>query len=219
MENSHDAPTCIFQHDFRMHPGVMIYIWVCLAVSAQMLSERLIIALFAVLILLSLKLSRARLVQLLRKMKWIFLSMFVIYAYVTPGEPLWLQLGSFSPINEGVLQGLMQLARLIIVLAGLAMLLAVLTQAQLLAGLYFCMRPLDLLGISRQRMAKRLALTLRYADQAMHDAADSWYNNVERIFAPVSHTPEFIELEVMDLTRLDYLIVALTTVALVGAWL
>ena len=106
-------------------------------------------------------------IQLLRRTRWIMLSLLVIYAYSTPGQPLSDTLGMFSPSREGLFDGVLQPARLLAALAGLAILLDRLHRQQLIAGLYTLCAPLQWLGLSRERFAVRLALTLHYAEVAM----------------------------------------------------
>ena len=47
-------------------------------------------------------LSRHKFIQLLRRTRWIMLSLLLIYAYTTPGQPLLGSLGAFSPTREGL---------------------------------------------------------------------------------------------------------------------
>ena len=51
-------------------------------------------------------------------------------------QHLWPLLGVVSPTREGLLDGLLQLGRLVSVLSGLAILLELLPQTQLISGLY-----------------------------------------------------------------------------------
>ena len=58
----------------------------------------------------------------------------------------------------------LQLCRLAFTLASLAILLNLLPRQQLISGLYVLTYPLRYVGLSRERLAVRLALTLQYAD-------------------------------------------------------
>jgi energy-coupling factor transporter transmembrane protein EcfT len=200
----------------RVHPAVQLYIWICLVIAAQFLNIKVMIPLCLVLIILSSRVSDGKFAQLLRKTRWILLAVFVIYAYTTPGEFLWVGLGVFSPVSEGVLQGALQAARLIMVLAGLAILLTQLTQSKLVKGLYAWLSPLALLGLPVHRVAVRLALTLDYAEHAMHDAAKNWRGNIERMLELGTEKSGIIELEVESLSKRDFLLVGLISLALLG---
>jgi energy-coupling factor transport system permease protein len=162
---------------------------------------------------------------LLRRTRWILVSLFAIYSYTTPGTPLWASLGGLSPVYEGVTEGAMQLLRLLASLAGLAILLSVLPQSQLVAGMFALSRPLALFRISSERFAVRLALTLRYAEGAKLDSGGGWYAGVESWLQAKSENRagpelrEILEMEIVSLTLIDLVIVAVTLLAIVGVWL
>lgn len=199
-----------------LHPAVQLFAWMALVISVQILSPLLVFLFCALLTLSAFKLSGERFAQLLRKTRWIAVSLLLIYAYTSPGELLWAQLGILSPVYEGVIQGLLQLARLIIVLAGLAILLTQLTQSQLISGLYTWLKPLDFLGGARKRAAIRLALTLSYADHALNDMAN-WKDNLEHMIAPQRSSAGSVELTVKNWTKSDYLAIVLITLVLLGS--
>ena len=92
--------------------------------------------------------AAARLRTLLRRTSWIMLSLLFIYAYATPGAAVWPLLAQYSPTYEGIHAGLLQLSRLAFALAGLAIVLNVLSQQQLIGGLYALAYPLRFIGIS-----------------------------------------------------------------------
>ncbi len=121
---------------------------------------------------------------LLRRTRWIMFSLLLIYAYATPGVAVWAPLAQFSPTHEGLADGLIQLFRLAFALGGLAILLGLLSQAQLIGGLYALAYPLRYLGLSRERIAVRLALTLEYAESAILDSSTNWRANIEQMLAP-----------------------------------
>ena len=200
------------------HPAVQIYIWICLALLAQMLQGYALMLLAATLVALAFKFCRERLFFLLRRTRWILLSVLIIYAYSSPGNALWPQLGAFSPAAEGVVGGLTQISRLATMLAGLSILLTLLTQAQLVTGLYALSAPLSYLGLARGRIAVRLALTLRYAETAMKDTANNWRSSLEYLLAPVPVAAGFIELHDAPFSRSDWILFVIVSVVLIGVW-
>lgn len=202
-----------------LHPAVQIYIWICFALVAQILDGYVLTLLAASVILLSFIMCAVRFLHLLRRTRWILISLFIIFAYTSPGDPIWPQWGAFSPVADGIVRGLLQLSRLLSVLAGLSILLTLLSQSQLIAGLYVMSRPFALLGLSPERIAVRLALTLRYAEGAMQDTAVNWRGSLERLLEPVPVVPEIIELHVAAFSRRDWLLLAAASAVLVGVWL
>src|SRR3990172_7903310 len=177
---------CCFLLDqsMKFHPAAQILTW-CLLVAIMQVLEPVALLMSAVLILLAaFVISRHKFILLLRRTRWIMLSLLLIYAYSTPGQPLSDALGIFSPSREGLVDGVLQLARLLAALAGLAILLDRLHRLQLIAGLYTLFAPLQWLGLSRERFAVRLALTLHYAEVAMLRSTGSWQDTLNSLFEP-----------------------------------
>lgn len=202
-----------------MHPALQIYIWTLLVLATQILQEKTLILLAVVAILTSLRIDSARLMTLLRRTRWIFFSILLIYAYTGSGDVVWPQWGALSPVSEGVIQGLFQLLRLFTVLAGLSILLALLPQAQLMEGLYFLAAPLKFLGLSRERFAVRLALTLRYAENEVRYSADNWLHGFEHLLASQTVKPECIEMHVVPFSRRDWLLFVFASAVIIGVCL
>lgn len=109
---------------------------------------------------------RLQLLQLLRRTRWLLAVLLLTYAYAVPGTALWPALSWASPAIEGMQQGGLRAGRLVLLLAGLAVLLAYTTRPQLIYGLYVLARPLAWLGFDRRAFAVRLGLTLEYVEQA-----------------------------------------------------
>jgi energy-coupling factor transport system permease protein len=153
--------------------------------------------------------------QLLRRTRWIMLSLLLIYAYTTPGQPL-LDV-PFSPSREGLGDGVLQLSRLLAALAGLAILLDRLHRQQLIAGLYTLFAPLQLIGVSRERVAVRLALTLHYAEVAMLRDTHTWQDNLRSLLEPHHETSKQMELTLYRFGIRDGLLVGAALLLLFGA--
>ncbi|MDD5057294.1 MAG: CbiQ family ECF transporter T component [Sideroxydans sp.] len=200
------------------HPAVQILVWMLLALLVQRLQALALLALCAVLFGIALKLCAKQLLSLLRRTRWIFFSLLLIYAYTTPGTALWPQLGIASPTHEGLLDGLLQLGRLISVLSGLAILLELLPQTQLISGLYSLAYPLRWLGLSRERIAVRLALTLEYAESAMRDTAGDWKATIANAMQPSTNGATHIELRLQAFGLVDVLMLVASAAVLMGVW-
>jgi hypothetical protein len=132
--------------------------------------------------------------RLLRRTRWLLLVLFVAYALSLPGVPL-LPAGTWpSPTVEGVEAGAWRVARLLMLLGGLAVLLATTERRQLIYGLYVLARPLCWLGLDRRVFAVRLGLVLDYAEAArprswreMFDAAGQDTGQPDRLVLPVQN--------------------------------
>jgi len=116
------------------------------------------------LLLTAIVLSKHRNYLMLLRMRWLFLSILLVYAFSTPGELVPLFPLSFAPTYDGLLQGAAQLARLLIALAMLNLLLHDSSKEDLIAGLYLCLLPFRYLGLNVSRFAARLMLTLHYVE-------------------------------------------------------
>jgi energy-coupling factor transport system permease protein len=178
----------------KFHPAAQILTWCLLVAIMQFLTLEMLLVAAGFVLLFALLRSAHKLMQLLRRTRWIMLSLLLIYAYSTPGQPLLNALGIFSPSREGLSDGVLQLTRLLAALAGLAILLDRLHRQQLIAGLYTLFAPLQLIGVSRERVAVRLALTLHYAEVAMLRETHTWQDNLRSLFEPHDETSKQMEL-------------------------
>ncbi len=201
----------------KFHPAAQILAWCLMVAAMQALAFWTLLAVAGSILLLALLVSAHKLMQLLRRTRWILLSLLLIYAYSTPGHTLLETLGVFSPSREGLNDGLLQLSRLLASIAGLAILLDRLHRQQLIAGLYTLLIPLQLIGVSRERIAVRLALTLHYAEVAMLRETHTWQESLRSLFAPHGETGKQMELTMYRLGIHDGLLVGIALLLLCGA--
>ncbi len=188
------------------NPAVHIIVWATLVIALQMAGPAILLAALTLLLVSAMACSAPRLLLLFRRTRWIMISLMLIYAYSTPGVAVFSGLGEFGPTNEGLQQGLLQLGRLASVLASLSILLSRLDQQKLISGLHTLAYPLCLFGVSRERIAVRLALTLLYAETAMLDTAVDWRASMEDLLAPISVERTSIEIPAIHFTLADCLL-------------
>jgi energy-coupling factor transport system permease protein len=148
-----------------MHPFVKIACFFFLLLLLQYLSASSIAVLCGLICLLATVLNLPHFSQLIKRMRWLFLSLLLVYGYATPGEYL-----AFLPLNvapsfEGLHLGLMQIAKLLIAVASLSALFASASKSQLMAGLWTLLSPLRLVGLNVERFTVRMLLTLHYVEQ------------------------------------------------------
>jgi len=177
----------------KFHPAVQILTWCLLVAILQWLAPAVVLAVTGVILLCAFALAQHKLRQMLRRTRWILLTLMLIYAYATPGQAALDSLGMLSPSYEGLVDGILQLARLLAALAALALLLDRLHRQQLIAGLYSLFAPLRWFGLSRERLAVRLALTLHYAEVVML-RSHSWQDTLRSLFEPHDETTRALEL-------------------------
>lgn len=105
------------------------------------------------------------------RMKWLLLSLAVVYGWLTPGVPAFD--ASWAPSMPGLLLAIHRILGLLILLYMVKLLLAILSQQALVQGIYTLLWPLQKLGVSTQVFAVRVALTLRIVGEAQQLITES----------------------------------------------
>ncbi|MCM2290192.1 MAG: hypothetical protein NDI67_14285 [Sulfuritalea sp.] len=142
---------------------------------------------------------------LFRRSRWLLLTLLILFGWLTPGTPLpWVPGAS----QEGLLLAAENLGRLLSALAVVAMLLTVLTSAELVAGMRSLLAPLSVLGISRDRIAVRLALTLEEVEASRQGRREEADGMAATLSLPAARYGVA-----------DFLLIGLAGVLLLVAWL
>ena len=97
--------------------------------------------------------------MMLKRLRWLFLSILVLYLFFTPGRLLWPDV-LWGPTLEGLEQGGTRIGALVLIVAAVNWLLASTAQDDFLSAVIWCLRPLVWLGLPHERLAVRIALTL-----------------------------------------------------------
>jgi energy-coupling factor transporter transmembrane protein EcfT len=107
--------------------------------------------------------GRTALVQGLRSVRYLALAALVLHGWWGSGDALWPGAGALSPRADGLAAGLRQVAILgVLAVAARAVVIGT-PRPRLLAGLHALLAPLGATGISRARVALRIALTVEIA--------------------------------------------------------
>jgi len=144
-------------------PASLLALGFAVLVAASSREGTALFACCAVLALAAWLLAAPHFFPLLRRSRWLLLSMLLMFGWLTPGTPL---AGVPGASQEGLWLAAEYLARLTIALAAVALILNALAPAALVAGLRSLLAPLAMLNISRDRIAVRLALTLEEVEAA-----------------------------------------------------
>lgn len=150
------------------HPATLILLGLAALLAASSRAGMPLLAACLALMLLALLAAGSHLSLLLRRSRWLLLTMLIMFGWLTPGTPL---PGLPGATQEGLLLAAENLSRLLIAIAIVALILSALPAAALVAGLRTLLLPLALLGISRDRIAVRLALTLEEVEAARRESA------------------------------------------------
>jgi len=154
-----------------MHPVIRIVSFVVMTGFLAQGRLAAVLVACAVLLALSLHLDGAAWQgawRLLRRMRWLFLSIAVIYLWLTPGTPLIRGFPSFAewlPTVEGLWQGLLRSTSLALMVTAASVLLAVTPRDEILSALHWMLSPLKLVRFPHERFAVRAALCLEAVTQ------------------------------------------------------
>jgi energy-coupling factor transporter transmembrane protein EcfT len=154
-----------------MHPVIRIVSFVVLTAFLALGDVATIGVAVAALISLSFKLDGhawRSAWRLLRRMRWLFLSIAVIYLWFTPGVPLISgnrSLAEWLPTVEGLWQGTLRMMSLALMVTFASLLLSVTSRGEVLGALHWMMTPLGILRFPHERFAVRAALSLEAVAQ------------------------------------------------------
>lgn len=198
-----------------LHPTVRLILWGATVASTQLMPLPWLVAAAALCIPAAALLARSHFFLLLRRTRWLLLSIAILFALATPGLLLLPEMGSLGPTREGAMLAFTHLLRLTLVLALLAILLQFSPMENLVAGLYGLLWPLAWLGLERERVALRLLLVMRYVEQAPRGG--NWREWLEHAEAPAQTA--VMRWRVEPLAPLDYFALMLFVAALaLAAW-
>ncbi len=186
-----------------LHPSVRIILLLGLGAAVQLLQWPGLAVTTTMLAALLLYFRAVLLFKILRRARWLLIFLLLIYAYTTPGEYLRGFQSDFLPTYEGITSGMLQITRLILVLAGLALLLVTTRREGIMAGTYLLLRPLRLLRFAPERFAARLWLTLHYVEQTPLPRGQALRHLLENFHSDLELAND-MEKVVIDLPRFGW---------------
>ena len=146
--------------------------------------------------------------RLIWRARWLLLSLFLILAWGTAGDPVWN--GAASPTLDGLAAAWTQLGRLLLVLVAVAAFLEFMPLADLLTATHFMLRPLRRFGFDPDRGVVRLMLVLRYVETLPRPR--DWRSLLN---VPTSNACELVEVRHRPLQAQDYALAFACVAALV----
>ncbi len=201
-----------------MHPLIKILSFILVLLLISMVNN---ITLFLMMILFFMMLFILRVQAFLhavRRMRWLFLSIFIIYAFGTPGElvpsfPL-----NFAPTFEGFQLGMVQIEKLLIALAALSLLLTNSPREQMMLGLYMLLSPFKFFGLNVERFSARLMLTLGYVEElAAKDRTGFSFKHLDQIDEHINSLPQgnIVSFQKLPFRLIDKLMLVVLSVLFV----
>jgi hypothetical protein len=215
------SPAFLFKR-CNLHPSLRISALLLMVVLLPSFKLNHLLLLGVALAVMLLHFRISRFFVMMRRMRWLFLSIFLIYAYTTPGQYL---LGfplEVAPTYEGLHAGLLQVGRIALVIAGVAVLMATSTREVLMVGIYSIIKPLGLIGVSPERFTARLYLTLQYIETSEFKSKNeksAWHQmlNLNLYSHEQALTDEIIRLDFPKIGFFDAICIA-GLVLLIGVY-
>lgn len=153
-----------------LHPATLLLIWLVFALCLQWLSAAWLMGLAVLGVIAALVWAGQQSIQMLRRSRWLLVSLAVLYPFATPGEYLPGIFGEMGLTYEGLHQGGAQIGRLLVLLASLAVLHRAVGTPGLLAGLYCLLKPFPW----REATVVRLMLVLDHVEQKQQVGWRQW---------------------------------------------
>jgi len=144
-----------------VHPSTRLVVWFLVLVAIQGLDGYLLMAVLLISLFFGGRALR-RCGQLIRGARWLLLSMFVILAWGSAGDPVWT--GMMAPSHEGLVDASTHVGRLLLVLMAVAVLRERMPMADLLTATHRLLEPLRRCGLDTDRGLVRLLLVLHYLE-------------------------------------------------------
>ncbi len=179
-----------------VHPAIRLIAWLLLLVAVQSLGGRALAGSFLLFPLFGLRIIR-RGGQLIWRTRWLLLSLLVIFPWGIAGQPLWNGVG--APTQEGALEALTHLGRLLLVLMVVSAFLETMPLQDLLAATHVLLKPMRGFGFDPDRGVVRLMLVLRYVETLPRPR--DWRSLLD---APILNVSERVEVNHQPLRWSDY---------------
>lgn len=144
-----------------LHPVTLLISWFAFALGLQWMPVAWLISVSLSCLVIATVVAAERTFNLLRRSRWLFLSLAVLYFLVTPGEYVPGFIGDMGVTYEGLHIGGEQIARLLAMLTSLALLHQVIGTSGLLGGFHWLLRPFPW----REATVVRLLLVLEHVEQ------------------------------------------------------
>ncbi len=174
-----------------MHPLKKILCFILVLLLISVLDHLMLFSLMMLSFVMVLGLKVTSFLHAVRRMRWLLLSILIIYAFGTPGELIPAFSVNFAPTYEGLQSGFVQIEKLLIALAALSLLLTSSPREQMMLGLYMLLLPLKFAGLNIERFAARLMLTLNYVEElAAKDKNNFSFRQLDEIDASIESLPQ-----------------------------
>lgn len=98
--------------------------------------------------------------RIIKRMRWLFLSILIVYLWFTPGEPLLPIESDFMPTLQGLQTGLLRVLSLMLIIFAVNYFISTIARHRLVQAIIWLLYPLNWIAIDTRQLALRIALTL-----------------------------------------------------------
>lgn len=171
-----------------MHPVIRIVTTLCsiaMLVNASWPAIGLFATVVLCLVVLAERQQISRSSRMVYRLKWLFLSIAIIYLWWTPGTPLLLLdvNEAWMPTSEGLEQALLRIAVLVLIIFGVNLVLSGMQQAEAIAAIRWMLLPLAKTGIDIETFSIRSSLVVRYLSGMREDVSSEKSENTTQASA------------------------------------
>lgn len=201
-----------------MHPLIKILCFILVLLLIGMVNNTMLFFMMLFFFIMVFSFKVHTFLHAVRRMRWLFLSIFIIYAFGTPGELIPGFPVHFAATFEGLQLGLVQIEKLLIVLAALSILLTSSPREQMMLGLYMLLSPFNLIGLNVERFAARLMLTLDYVEElAAKDNSSFSFKHLDQIDEYLKCLPQgnVVSFQKLPFSLIDKLMIVLLSASFV----
>lgn len=187
------------------HPATQLFGWGVFVALVQPLADVALAWIAAITLPLAGFVAPRRIWGLLRRTRWLLLSVALLFPLATPGQRLPGAMGEVGITWDGLSLALEHILRLLLLLASLAIVHERLGTTGMMAGLHWLLAPLAHWRTLRERIVVRLMLVLDHVENA---PATSWREWLDRD----SPGPDRMTLYVGTLSLVDWVVFTLLVV-------
>jgi hypothetical protein len=183
------------------HPATLLFAWGGFVAMLQALPPDALGWIAAILLPLAIFVARRRVMALVRRTRWLLISIAILFAFATPGQRLPGIGGDLGITFDGLLLAAEHLLRLLLLLASLAAVHERLGTTGMMMGLHWLLGPLGQWRTLRERIVVRTLLVL---DQVENAPVSTWREWLKGDTAERSQ----LSLTVGSLRAVDWLVLA-----------
>ncbi len=171
----------------KPHPAVLVTAGLLLICVLQLLPQVWLAGFSVLLLALAARFAAPRLRRILRRLRWIALSILILFAWQTPGTLVIPALSAFSPTWDGIRLSLFHLAALAAIGAVVSLLMRALDDADWVCALYALSAPFARVGFPAARLAVRMMLVLESTAGGPGRAQHGWRDWLSGTVAMTTH--------------------------------